>query len=95
MNHDKARELAQLSAPGDLVQQAITEAALREVGEGVVTVREVPDGDPPWQAFRYDEPLSFAGLFIYGGPTRELALEEARRIASKWDWTVDDQSEAA
>jgi hypothetical protein len=95
MNHDEARRVAQLSAPGDPVQQAIIEAALSEVGEGVVTVREVPDGDPPWQAFRNGKPLSFAGMFIYGGPTRELALEEARRIAGKWDWPVDDRMEVS
>jgi hypothetical protein len=56
---------------------------------GVVTVKQVPGGDPEWQAFRNGNPISFAGLYTYGGDTREEAIEAAARIASKWDWPTD------
>jgi hypothetical protein len=86
----EAAERAAEIEPHDAEQRAITEAALRESGpEYVVTVQHVDGGDPPWQAFRCGHPISFAGLFIYGGQTRDEAVEAARRIASKWDWTVD------
>lgn len=90
MDADEASELAAQIEPDDEVQRALTEMALRESGpEYVVTVRHVEGGDPPWQAFRLGKPISFAGLFIYGGQTRDEAIEAAQRIASKWDWTVD------
>lgn len=90
MQADEARALATKIEPHDEAQRAITEATLREVGEGVVTVQraEPEQPDPAWQVFRNGAPLSFAGLFIYGGATRDEAVEEARRVASKWDWTV-------
>lgn len=91
MNAEQARELAAKSSPHDPVQAAITEAALLASGpDKVVGVREVPDGDPRWQGYSVatDAPITFAGLFIYGGDTYEEALEDVRRIASKWDWTV-------
>jgi hypothetical protein len=89
MKPEEAARIAADIEPDDPEQRAITEAALREVGEGVVTLRRVEGGDPPWQAFRNGSPISFAGLFIYGGETREEAEEAARRIASKWDWPCD------
>ena len=92
MDPAEAKRIAELSSPHDAAQAAITEAALREVGEGVVTVREVEGGDPRWQAFRHGQPISFAGVFIYGGETREEALTAAHRIASKWDWPVESEA---
>jgi hypothetical protein len=92
MDAREARELARIAEPNDPVQRAITEAALREVGEGVVTVREVPGGKPPWQAFRDGRPISFAGMFIYGGETREEAVAAARRISGKWDWPFEEDA---
>jgi hypothetical protein len=114
MDAKDARSRALQIEPHDAAQRAITEAALREVGEGVVTVREVPieerpfllriDGGwqrdengkrkraPRWQAFRNGNPIMFAGLVYYGGATREEALREARRIASKWGWPVDAEA---
>jgi hypothetical protein len=94
MDREEARRIAANCAPGDPEQQRITEEALLEVGHGVVTVREVPEAlgsssEPRWQAFRHGHPISFGGLFIYGGASREEAIESAVRIASKWDWPTD------
>lgn len=89
MTREEAHTVAVASAPNDPVQQQITEDALMEASHGVVTVREIPGGDPPWQAYRYSKPVSFAGAFIYGGETREEAVQAAARIASKWDWPTD------
>lgn len=90
MDRPEAKRIAKLSAPSDPAQQRITEAALREVGAHTISVREVPGGEPPWQAYdvKSGNALSFSGLFIYGGENRAEALGDARRIASKWDWEV-------
>lgn len=74
----------------DPVQNAITDAAMAQVGARELAVRHVEDGDPPWQAYFTDtgEACTFAGIYTYGGETREEALEDTRRIASKWDWAI-------
>jgi hypothetical protein len=95
LTREEAHTVAVASSPGDPVQQQITEGALLEAGHGVVTVRLVEGADPPWQAFRYGKALSFAGILIYGGDTREEAVREAGRIASKWDWPTDFSEEAS
>lgn len=91
MNVEEARAIARKSSPHDPVQAAITEQALLAAGpEHVVSIREVPGGDPIWQGYNVasGNAITFAGLFTYGGDTREEALEAVRRIASKWGWTV-------
>ena len=90
MDPAEARHIAVRSAPNDPVQREITYRTLLEVGEHVLSVREVPDGDPPWQVYDVasGNAMSFTHLFIYGGETRDDALEEARRLAGKWDWNV-------
>lgn len=91
MNRSEARRIAALSSPDDPIQAAITERALIDSGpEHVVSVREVSGGDPVWQAYNVasGNAISFAGLYIYGGATREEAIEATERIASKWGWTV-------
>jgi hypothetical protein len=100
MRKDEADKLARKVSPGDPVQQAITSAALQQAGEKKVTVRpklardrevlmeEAWEGCPPWVVVTTDNdiPLTFAGLTVYGGSTREAAIVEAERIGSKWDW---------
>ena len=38
------------------------------------------------------EQLTFAGIAPYEEPTKEAALKEARRLASKWDWRVVEET---
>lgn len=56
--------------------------------EHVISVREVPGGDPRWQAYNVatGNAITFCGLYTYGGDTLEEACSDAERIASKWDW---------
>ncbi len=85
--------MADLSAGGDFRQRSITRAALDEVGGKVLIIEHRPgefDG-MPWLVVDKDsrEVLTFAGIAPYGGQTREEAIEDAERIASKWDWAVE------
>lgn len=89
----------------DPLQNAITAAAMREVGAHTLKVRPTRPGDMSasttgprqiedmWVAVfvESDRPvLMYGGYVHYGGETRDEALEQARRIASKWDWEVVD-----
>ena len=91
MNAEEARATALKASPNDPLQAEIIERALLDSGpEHKVGIRCVEGGDPEWQGYMIStgNAISFAGLFIYGGDTYEEALEEVRRIASKWDWEV-------
>jgi hypothetical protein len=85
--------MADLSAGGDPRQRAITRAALNEVGGKVLVIEHRPgefDGKP-WLVVDKNsrEVLMFGGIAPYGGADREEAIEDAERIASKWDWAVE------
>ena len=89
MEREEARRIARKASPHDPVQAAITEQALMDSGpEHVISVREVPGGDPRWQAYNVatGNAITFCGLYTYGGDTLEEACSDAERIASKWDW---------
>lgn len=83
----------------DPVQNAITKAAMAEVGKHTLKVvprdpeqlEDWPDLDP-WVVVNAATGTlcTFGGIPIYGGDTREEALEDARRLASKWDWKVEE-----
>lgn len=91
MDDEEIAERAARIEPHDLEQRAILEATMREGGqEHIVRVAHFEGAKPPWQVLKDGQPLSFAGVFIYGGQTRSIALSEARRLAEKWDWTVDE-----
>lgn len=91
MDADEARETAARIEPDDPAQRAIIEATLRASGpEHVLRVAHFDGGQPPWQVLKDGNPLTFAGVFTYGGQTRSIALAEAVRVASKRDWRVEE-----
>lgn len=94
---DKAREnLAKLAAGGDLAQEAINREALKGVG-AVLTVlprRAEDDAEkvPPFVVINLvtGNYMTFMGLGVEGGDTREEAFERADRIGYKNDMGVVD-----
>lgn len=93
---DEAREeLARVAACGDPAQEAVNKEMLKGVGS-VLTVQERkpedPEKVPPWIVVNLTNGnyVTFMGIGVEGGDTREEAFARAERIGYKNDMGVVD-----